>query len=389
MIDTKLLIAYSNRATELDFSKLKAATQLNVSLLNLSNGIEDNEITTYITKSLISLANNPPSCNVGHFHSFPLIASSIALAKRQEYIWNGLSANIQKKLALIMKAFAYGSAFITFIDNKYMTGPDFKGNVYKGWSPNYRLSLFPQLIYAADFFGGKEKLDSLLINFSYDEFIAELEEEHFETALALWTTESPTLDDGTKAPTIKQLMEEGGDAYITDQFGNVLSANGGVGIKHPYSYRDKINVLPDVTKLVSFTYNGGAIKSKIDIDEDGTFDAYIVDGTTSPEEGKEGMMTEFKQATGAGAYRSSVRYCAIDFMLATSLIATSKVIGYYDLKAQDPELYNKTVNGNNDLFYKAEHGYHGLGLTIRTETGEDLCNAFGYDIWKNYWLENR
>jgi hypothetical protein len=204
----------------------------------------------------------------------------------------------------------------------------------------------------------------------------------------LWTTDSPTLDDGTKAPTIKQLMEEGGEAYITDNFDNVLYANSGVGIKQAYSYRDQIKVLPDVSKLVKFTYNGGEIKSKIDIDEDGTFDAYIADGTTSPEEGKEGMMTEFKQGTGAGAYRSSVRYCAVDFILATSLIATSKAIGYYDLVNQNEELYNKVVNGNNDLFYKAEHGYHGLGLTIRVETREDLCNAFGYDIWKKYWKEN-
>ena len=74
-----LLIGFEDRKAEMNFDKLKAVSQLNICLLNYTNGKSDE--TDYIIKSLNHLAKNPPSCNVGHYHAFPLVTASIALAK--------------------------------------------------------------------------------------------------------------------------------------------------------------------------------------------------------------------------------------------------------------------------------------------------------------------
>lgn len=344
---------------------------------------------SHIIYALAEVANNPPAFNLGQYWAYPELAATIGMAKRTEHIWTNISENNKEKLSLIMEVFLYLGAFATHRDNNYHTGFAWTGNFSKKWNPNVSLSVYPLMIYCIDFFGSIDLVNDMLCNFSFDTLVEKLEVHTFDRCIKCWTAEPCMLPDGSYAPTAKNLLENGGTAYIKDSFGNILHAGYGIGIRQPYKqWNGGIWYLPG--QLINPCFAGGKCCSKIDVDGDNTFDGYIMDNSVSDAEGLEGMYTEFNTKAGTqAAIRSSLHYCLVDFILINTVIAYCKEIGWFIHPGRwiDEGYRDKVIVGNTDLIYKAAHGYHGMNLNAKEIITPEIVSTYypAYSSWKNYW----
>ena len=326
---------------------------------------------------------NEPVFDAFRYHSYPVLAAAIAVMKQTPSIWDGLSDIEKEKLDCIMRAFAYITNFISNDANTYCTGIALKGGTNKKWNPNYRLSLIAPMIFCISYFGGVGKVNDILLGFDYDTEVGNFERYGFTNAIGVWTTDGFNLADGTRALGAKELLMNGGDAYVKNGE-NVYSGGTGVGVKVAYIYNETDDVVEVARQLLQHCYGGGKVTSRTDENADGIYDAYIMDGTDSPLEGQEGMMKEFNAADRNGA-RSHAGYCLKDFCMAVAIMATCAELGIYDVRA-DADLYAKICVGNEDLMYKLKHGYRSYALGRGCDIKES--DMFGYPLWKAYWYSH-
>lgn len=348
-----------------------------------------------IVFELDKIANVAYTFDLGPKWAYSYAAAAIATAKNTESIWSMVKPETKERLDFIMEVFVYLAAFGTQRNNNYHTGFSWSGNYSKSWNPNFRLAIYPLIVYAMWYFEGtmepqlvekKEYIHYILSNFNFDAVIEKARNFGFDLMVQCWTKEPCTLPNGQKAPTAKTLLENGGFAFIQDSQGNILFAGNGETIKQPYIHRKGgLWYLPK--DLLEHCYSGGLCESNVDVDNDGTYDSYILDGTTSPMEGRNGMFLELKSTGGTSMhYRSSITYSAIDFELATLLLAVIIESGWWS-KINSDEIFNLIRVGNEDLIYKTQHGYRETALSGKGDVPVDMFKdrVPHFYEWVEYW----
>lgn len=353
-------------------------------------------------RSLIT-GGNEPGYNAGPFWSYAAVSMAIATARYTPTIWNELTTDEKDRLSFLMECYAILACFVSDDDNNYKTGPALTGNFAKTWNPNHRMAMILPIVASTAFFSaegadGAARVNAILTGFDHDAYIARCNEYGFTRIIYNWTTEGMTLSDGTVAPGAKELMMNGGDAYICHEDSGTTSnniqlgtyVNGGVGVRTTYTYGKA--TLYELSKIIgslySNNYSGGAVISDSSSVANGTDPAtgkpyaYIVDGTRSPFEGELGMMKEFISSDGGGI-RSSTSYCTHDFVLVVESLAALEAMGIYQADV-DSELFRLMWVGNGDLVYKNEHGYN--SYSIGKDRGQSNDASYPYYLpWKAWW----
>ena len=396
--------------------------------------------------SIVTKDQAPPIDASTNWAYNPLVAS-IALARVTPTIWNEIPSDIQLRLNTLMCAMVYLGSFSTSDYNGYKTGPGMGGNYSKDWNPNYRLGNIPTMVYATYFFGvgdidaGAQTVNSLIKGFNesvYTDLVNTFQKYGWRRAFKTWTSEARTATDGTgvKGMDAKTLLCYGGQAVgeDTSTASDLLVALGtGSGVANldskgkPRDYLYKTFSLYEPEKivqhLINYNYGGKSIPSGsyesvsgylevksdhwYDIDGDGVKNlvAWIMDNTSSPYEGEEGMMTEF-----ASGNRSSTGYCTHDIILTTTLITACRAMEKYttdengkrvpmtdeegnpvyvfDITAPENEaIFHRVQVGNEDLIYKLIHGYqcYATGSYGTSSKVEYEGSSAEYIICKTLW----
>ena len=339
--------------------------------------------------------------SAGPFWYYAAASMGFAVFRHTPSLWDSLTDDEKDRVDLIMKCYAIASAFVTNDCNFYKTGPSLTGNYSKTWNPNHRMAMVFPIVAAKLYFSaygdGKDIVNSILTDFGYDEYIEAFEKYGFSRARYGWTTKGTVLDNGEKSLDARELMLNGGAAYLSvedsgSKHNNLqlcLPLGYGVGVRHTYTYLgftlDEIDKI--ATALYEYNYSGGAIISDTSDfpngkDENGEPRSFILDGTKSPYEGRDGMMKELVSAD-AGGIRSSTSYCFHDLVLVAQTYAAMKSLGAFEID-KSSELWEKMINGNADIFYKGEHGYNSYSIGKAYTTYEN--NNPTYLLWKNWWI---
>ena len=358
------------------------------------------ENCTEICNALVTLSYAPPAYDLGHYWSYAQLAGALAVCKNTETIWSRVEQDTKDRLDLVMELFVYLGAYATQRNNNYHTGFAWRGDYAKHWNPNFRLSVYPLMVYAIWYFEGNllpekigevQKIHDLLINFDFDAVMNRAKAFGFSAVVECWNKKPCTLPNGQLAPTAKELLENGGMAFVLDNQDNPMYAGSGETIKQKYNFwKGGLWHLPRV--VLENCYSGGPCASKVDVDGDGTFDAYVINNTESAVEGQDGMFLELNSpggTSGLSKLRSSVIYSAIDFELATALMVITTASGWWNIPKNE-ELFNKIRNGNIDLFHKIENGYHDVANGIRRIVTEETTNRRQptFQLWKEYWMSH-
>ena len=351
--------------------------------------------------------NRAPDFNLAPYWHHTLLTATIALVRDTPSIWKHVDSELEERLDVMMKAFAYMASIGTSDDNNYKTGPSMKGNYGKTWNPNYRMANVPEIIYATSYFGGNDftngstKMNEMLKSFDENEYnfmIGKFEEYGWNTALSYWTTEGKVRDsDGKQGADAKTMLISGGWVVCDDTpTATTIWVDGGTGAGVNNGGKDYLyqgvplsNPGGIVEKLITHNYSGGAVESDhyYDVDGDGVKErvAWIVDNSISPYQGQMGMMLEF-----ASGNRSSTGYCSHDFILSTVILSSAKALKIYDIKNDNPALFQMVVVGNEDFLYKNEIGYqcystgsYGTSNSIHSEENENAT----YFALKTHWRE--
>ena len=292
----------------------------------------------------------------------------------------------KEKYDFLMTALAYILNYGTADKNCYTTGPGFRNPFNKYWNPNYRLSCVLPMIFIGKYFGGAEKLDAILLKFSYDETLARFRAYGWKNAIGEWTV-TPPIFEGVQAPSQKETMENGGTTFHIGRDGKQEFGKG-VGVRTPYRwYGATCDQIPEIIKNVfEFSYSGGKVISGRICTYNGiTEPAYILDGTKSPYEGLDGMMLELGREN-----RSSTKYGRHDFVLACAALSVLNELSMYDIEIEGAadNLFRKLWVGNMDYLYKIEHGY--MSFQNSSNPYNEACyeiDKSAHFLWKSWWLQ--
>ena len=315
----------------------------------------------------------------------PLTAVTL-LASETPAIWDELTAAEKEKYDFMMKSLAYVLNFGNADGNNYKSGPGFRGNFHKSWNPNYRIANVIPMLFIGKYLGGADALDAILLDFSYDETVAQFEEYGWTRAITEWTAEPPTFD-GVTAPTQKETMENGGSTFFVS--GGEKTDSSGKGVRVPFRYAGyNSDQVADIIKNVfEYNYSGGKVISEM-ICKSGsvTERAYILDGTKSPYEGKDGMMLELGKEN-----RSSTTYARDDFTMICAALAVLSELEMYDLETEGlkDNLFPKVWVGNMDYLYKIAHGYKSFATSTTPFSKESYeAESMAHYLWKSWWMTN-
>ena len=351
--------------------------------------------------------------------NYPITALCLAMAKMTPSVWDRLSASTRERLDTLMEGLAYIASFGTSDSNQYYTGPSLQGNYHKSYNPNYRFGNLAMLPFLTYYFGdgcpdtGADYLNERIKSFDRDRYETMIERFRiygWETALAVWTTEGLTAPDGTQSiNTARDLLVSGGSVQALSTDGKtIIARGGGLGVNNGRSdYRytgyqgltftlyEADAILRDV---VLYNYSGGAVQNEYYYN--GKKIGGILDGTSSPYLGMDGMMLEFGVKD-----RSSTIYTAHDFLLAVPLISGARVLVRYDASGEqmtdrsgdaiplwdateEEALWQRIQVGNEDHIYKYAHGYQcystgGYGVLARNDYEKNASE--GYFLMKYLW----
>ena len=344
---------------------------------------------------------NEPMFSAGPFWCYETVSMAFALVRNTPAVWEYLTDDERARIDLIMSCYAVSSAFVNNDCNSYYTGPALTGNYHKSWNPNHRMANVFPIVAAYAYFSaegnGKDIVNSLLLSFDYDEYIAKFEEYGFTRAMGAWSAKGIELEDGRRAPDSRELMMNGGEAFLSvydramkkNKFKLGQSMGNGKGVREKFTYRGREldDVIGITSLLYEHNYSGGKIISHTanvpgGVDENGTPRAYILDGTRSPHEGEDGMMKELVAGDAMG-FRSSTSYCFHDFILVVQSYAALSALSQLHIPAES-SLWRKMVAGNADVIYKGEHGYRSYSIGEGFDTFEGDNKA--YLTWKRWWI---
>ena len=315
------------------------------------------------------LAGSEPTMGSGPYWGYPVTSAAIALAKTIPSVWNQFTAEQIEKLDAYMWLFSLGCAWGTNDCNDFWTGPDLIGNFRKGWNPNHRSPGVLPIMFASIYFGSADKVNEMLVNFSYEDALATCDRLDMPNAKKIFETAG------------KELFENGGECYLLK---DNEYANKGAGVKHPYVYRGI--PLSDTTGLfneILLQNTKGGIVVDVVGDKESGICGYVMEGS-SPVLGLDGMMTEFVSHDAKGI-RSDIIYCASNFCILAPTMAAMVALGAWDpADAKNAEASEKTAISIIDFIYKIEKGYfsfsHGKGVP-KGEKGTHGVYPFAKDLW--------
>ena len=400
----------------LDYSKgglLERASALYMLALQEHESPLDGPVRERILEHLrtVVMENRAPDFNLAPSWHYTMLTATIALVRDTPSVWKHVDSELEERLDVMMKAFAYMASIGTSDYNNYKTGPSMKGNYGKGWNPNYRMANIPAILYATSYFGnndfasGSVTMNNMLKSFDeaeYNFMIGKFAEYGWNTALSYWTTEGKTCDDGKSnhgkvGADAKTMLISGGWVVCDDTpTATTIWVDGGTGVGVNNGGKDYLyggaplsDPVAIIEKLIAHNYSGGAVQSNHYYDADGDkvaeMVAWIADYSTSPYQGQMGMMLEF-----ASGNRSSTSYCSHDFLLSTAILSSAKALGIYDIKVDNPALYQLVLVGNEDFLYKNEIGYQGYSTGsygTSTSTHSEANEGSAYFALKTHWKE--
>ena len=412
--------------------------QAGTSILCLAMEEHENPIGTLIRDRLIQHITNyvapegAPAFNASCLWDYGITTAIFAVVRDTPTVWNNIPDDIRFRIETLMQAFIYLESFATSDSNDYRTGPALGGNYRKTWNPNYRLANVPVMVYATYYFGegdiekGASRVNELLRAFNesvYNEMINTFSRYGWRSAFKCWTTEGPMIPDtngGEKqANGAKELLVYGGVAYGKDTYDptKITYCGEGKGVNNggkDYFYNKIPLTRPEdiMEDLLRFNYSGGEVKNDHwwDVDGDGKKElvAWILDDTTTPYLGMEGMMLEF-----ASGNRSSTAYCDHDFTMVVALLGASAILPRYTVEngvrtlmrdnegeilplydpTDNPELWQMIQVGNEDFIYKFIHGYqcystgsYGTAQDRHSESGASRGYWSMKSLWRHYFL---
>ena len=369
---------------------------------------KDNSAPCVVLRLLEHIRNfikggNEPMFTAGPFWCYETVSMAIALVRHTPSVWSRLADDERERVDLIMSCYAISSAFANNDCNSYYTGPALTGNYHKSWNPNHRMANVFPIVAAYAYFSaegdGKDIVNSILLSFDYDEYIKKFEKYGFARVRGAWSAKGVELNDGRFAPDTRELMMYGGEAYLSvydigmtkNNFKMGQSLGRGKGVRERFTYGgyELDDVIAITGGLYEYNYSGGKIISHTGkicggADEKGNPRAYILDGTSSPYEGVEGMMKELVAGDAMG-FRSSTSYCFHDFVLVIQSYAALSALSMIEI-SDDSRLWQKMLAGNADIIYKGEHGYRAYSIG----KGEDVYEEDNqvYIFWKNWWIDH-
>lgn len=343
------------------------------------------EVLPEVIIAFTEVTENAPEFDIGRYWEYTMCAACIVSASEVPEIWDNISENIKTKLNLMMELFLYISTFATNIGNDYRTGFHWDGHYNKQWATNHRFASIGLATYAVLYHGCSAMASKqVLSKFNFDNLMERVLKAGFTRCYKLWTAQPITIDGEELTRPVRDLLENAGPAYALDKYGNVYKAGDG---NQPIINNYRIGWIDLIKSLIGNCYKEVCLSS-IDVNLDGVVDAHIYDNTISPVEGQFGMMSEFNTRDALGR-RSSIGFCVIDFIFATTLIACCKHFGWLEDDSID-KLKNFVRIGNIDLLYKVDHGYVGVvnghKQVFPPHAAETIYPTF--DLWREYWENN-
>lgn len=341
-----------------------------------------------------------PKFDLDCLWDYGITTAFFALAKQTPLVWEKLGTSTVKRIDTIMEAFAYIESIGTSDYNNYSTGPGMTYNYNKGWNPNYRLANVPVMVFVTHYFGngdmtlGAERVNDFLTSFNettYTLMLRRFELYGFTNALECWGT-----------PEAKAMLVHG---VAPGGRGSGVGVNNG-GKDYLYQGTPLSDGAEILRKVVAYNYSGGAVRNDHWYTVNGKYQkvSWILDGTTTPYLGEEGMMLEF-----ASGSRSSTVYCDHDFVMCVLFFdAARSLVLYTDSDAasvpvltpddspavlwdvtKDTELWHKIQIGTEDFLYKNIHGYMSFYIYAsgpsQTPHGESNGGSTGYWSMKHLW----
>lgn len=359
-------------------------------------------------------------------------AADFAMVRQTPSVWGRVSDSLREKIDTFMEALLYIESFATSDQNEFRTGPGMGGNFYKNWNANYAFGNIPCMVWCTYYFGdgdielGAERCNAMLKAFDesvYERMIAYFYKHTWMLTYRAWTTPAPVAADGTAGPDAKTLLCYGGAAYGKDTYkpeiivplGSGKGVNNG-GLDFTYSnpnptrgeYKNIPLTRPEdiLRSMVDYNYawitktdhhydfNDGEGPKKI---------AWIVDGTTTPYLGMDGMMYEFSIGV-----RSSTGYCNHNFEMLVPALSAARALKRYTHKngerellldesgdpipvydyMEDADTWRRIQVGNEDFIYKLRHGYQcyargNYGTSAKEE--HEYKSYISYYIMKDFW----
>lgn len=283
-------------------------------------------------------------------------------------IWNQLTADEKYRIDLIMQAALIGSHFCYSDLNDNKTGIDQTGNFDKTWNPNMRAGVMVGVL--ASYYFGADNANSILKNFSYDSFMAQL------TGAGL--TNIATVFSNTGKTQLEQYTtNDGANGYT--YMGHTLSQPG-LWVKELNDYSFSLPVSPVGGGIVpvSPTYPYG-------------YQGFLVNGFDDfPNLGASSMGLEF-DSNDAGGKRSSENYVYMGWKsLIEGLYAVELLGGDTGLTAGDmTAMMNKLDVGTTDMLYKDANGYNTYdkgtnnGVVQTSASWEASAFFMNKDLWIN------
>lgn len=350
---------------------------------------------------------------------FAGLAATFATVKDTPTVYNRLDASTREKMDTFMWAIAYTVAFNMADYNNYKSGPGMAGNFGKEWNPNYRLGNIPCMPFVVHYFGyGDMEAGALLVeraigsfdNAEYARMIGRFSVYGWTKAYRCWTSPAP-VDGALDAQT---LLVDGGNATVHPDYKQGGGGGGGKGVSGQgqtfaykgYSLLETEGMLDNV---IEYTFSGGKVTSDyyFDVTGDGQPDriGYILDGTRSPLEGKDGLMLEFASGNRSSSEYNNknftilipVLYAAYHLPRYTSEGGVRRVlvdltdgteVSLYDVSERGT-LWERVQIGTEDFLYKLAHGYHcfASGMYYEGAGSDDYEHlaSRGYFAAKDMW----
>jgi len=287
--------------------------------------------------------DNSPSANGGYPSQFEAVfITSALLAKNTPEVWSKFSDDEKKKFDTLVKALLVGSAY-TSSDETNQPGATVTSidgsTVNRAWGAHYREGMTGVVIGAVAFLGEKEA-EEFLKNYNHAEFSEELQTAGLDNTHFIFTKKAREPESTAPAP---EAIENAVKHYRF--FGQELT--------------DSMNIYLETTRA---TYSGivaAGLNNGEGIDGGGK----IVSGADKlPNIGKHGQLAPFNgyDATGQ-ASNADAAYTS--FRPNTSTQIALIVAGKLDYSNADWKNHVlPAVNiGNEDLFFKLEHGYINFG----------------------------
>lgn len=338
-----------------------------------------------------------PAFENSHCWGYAPLCQALTLIHNKQELWELFTEDEQKRIHQIMKMFLFMWNWGCNKYNNYITGAGMHGNFHKASSPNYLFTNNLLIIFLLHYFHGTcngsnqfVEMNEILRNADYEAEMNILRDYGWNNALKSWTVPDRIGVNGSICYGTKHIFENGGKLTGEKRQFEVLcetSFGYGQGVKINISYWDTKNrekgLIPIPHGIIEQIYTDcfcNECKSVVEI-EDYDYICSIQDKTTSPYEGRYGMMKEFNLEFDGVSTRSSLKHCKIDFYLVATTSAAIQLLGISNL--QETAFWESIKVGMADYLYKEEHGYNGFSLGQREAIAE-----INIEQWKNHWLAN-